>query len=129
MALDGPSRIDHPRSHLLEASETVASGSVTTTATTTTILEASGFTDRTFFVKNTTDVTVTVQLQGSPNQDFTEAFDVGASEDLGVGNTTPTRTAIANNDAIRYLRVQLTGSGSATTGQVDVWVYAEGQAT
>lgn len=127
MALDSPDEVDiHSHIITVEASETVENSSIDTSAHDTSILDATGLQDKTFFIKNTTDVQVTVQLQGSPLDDGSEEFDIGSSETLSAGNNSATKTVLANNDAIRYIWAELVGGASASTGKVEIWVYAEG---
>lgn len=127
MALDAPDEQSiHGHIQYLRASETVDNADIDTSAHDTAILECTGYQDKSFFFKNTTDASLTIQLQASPLQDGSEQFDIGQTLSMGAGNSSPTFDTLANNDAVQYVWVQITGGSNATTGQLEIWAYVEG---
>lgn len=123
MSLDTakPHRLSHAL--VLEGSETLAFGSLATTPSYSTVLEAKGFKDETFYFSNTTDQTLTVQLQASPDGlPGSDWYDVGASSNI----TTAAKGFIAaGSDYHPFIRVKITHSLAPTSGSLSIKARAQ----
>lgn len=115
-----PHRINH--AVVLEGSETIGFASLTAEAYST-VLEAKGFASETFYLKNTSDQALTVQLQASPDGlAASDWHDVGNSVSLGVGNATATLGLVAVTDAYHpFYRLKITrGITAPTVGSLTI---------
>lgn len=83
------------------------------------------YTEKVFYLKNTSDRAVNVQVQGSPTEDFTDAYDLGSPVALAVGSVTPQLDKVIQSDYHMYIRIKVTSTTTdATVGSVSVVVGA-----
>lgn len=109
-----------------DAEETLGFAALTLAGSNTGVFDAMAFREKTFYLKNTSDRAIDVQVQGSYKRDFSEAFNVGSVITLAVGNVTTQRALAVLTDFHRNLRVNAKAQGSdATLGSLVIHVSAQ----
>lgn len=109
-----------------DAEETLAFGALTLAGTNTGIFDAMAFREKTFYLKNTSDRAIDVQVQGSYKRDFSDAYPIGSVITLAVGSVTTQRALAVLTDFHKNLRVNAKAQGSdATVGSLLIHVSAQ----
>ena len=118
-------RISHDVS-TANATETFATASLTGTGSNSTVFETSFYKDHTLYLKNTANRALTVQVQGSRDQAFTNPFSVGPAISMADGSATATEAVASLTDHVPFIRVNAKSTTTtATSGSLVVELMAQ----